>query len=176
MRFPGFLLAVCAAGVCAGFVSVRADDTPVQAAARAALEQKLHEMDASSSQTNPAPVVPQPETPPVQPAPSAVIAPAPSAAAVSTPPTALDTEAQEKAQATLEEKMRELDMQTERQQQGAPILVNASGSVIVETPPSQPAPEMPASAGGSGLFEPATLMSSDTESQIVAREALKQKM
>jgi hypothetical protein len=46
MRVSRLLLTVCAAGVCAGFISVRADDTPAQAAARAALEQKLSELGA----------------------------------------------------------------------------------------------------------------------------------
>ncbi len=48
--------AICAAVFCASFISVRADDTPVQAAARAALEQKLDQLDK-----------PQTQTPPVQP-------------------------------------------------------------------------------------------------------------
>jgi hypothetical protein len=46
---------VCAVALCASFISVRADDTPVQAAARAALEQKMSEID--TNQTQPPPVV-----------------------------------------------------------------------------------------------------------------------
>jgi hypothetical protein len=42
--------------LCANFISVRADDTGAQAAARAALEQKLNELDSSQTQPPPAPV------------------------------------------------------------------------------------------------------------------------
>ncbi|MFZ0828475.1 MAG: hypothetical protein WAO02_13730, partial [Verrucomicrobiia bacterium] len=52
------LPAVCAVAFCASFVSVRADDTPVQAAARAALEQKLNEPDNSQAQPPPVLVTP----------------------------------------------------------------------------------------------------------------------
>ena len=61
---------VCAVGICASFISVRADDTPVQAAARAALEQKMSEID--TNQTQPPPVVVTPavakKVPPSKPA------------------------------------------------------------------------------------------------------------
>ena len=43
---------VCAAVVCASFVSVRAQDTPAQAAARAALQRKMNELDAQEASTN----------------------------------------------------------------------------------------------------------------------------
>jgi hypothetical protein len=43
MQFSKFMPLVCAAIVWSGFISVRADDTPAQAAARAALEQKMRE-------------------------------------------------------------------------------------------------------------------------------------
>jgi hypothetical protein len=39
----------CAAVLCAGVVPVRADDNPAQAAARAALEQKMSELDAQQT-------------------------------------------------------------------------------------------------------------------------------
>ena len=52
------LPAVCAAVFCASFISVRADDTPVQAAARAALEQKLNELDTTQTQAPPVLVTP----------------------------------------------------------------------------------------------------------------------
>lgn len=45
------LSAVCAAVVCAGVTAVRAQDTPAQAAALAALKQKLSELDAQAGQT-----------------------------------------------------------------------------------------------------------------------------
>ena len=52
------LPAVCAAVFCASFISVRADDTPVQAAARAALEQKLNELDTTQTRAPPVLVTP----------------------------------------------------------------------------------------------------------------------
>jgi hypothetical protein len=191
MRIPKFLLAVCAAIVCAGFISVRAGDNSAQAAARAALEQKMNELDAQSSQTNTAPAAPQNEAPPMQPAPSAgtVQTPAPSAPAVSTPPMAPDTEAQDKAQAALDQKMHELDMESEQQKQGGPILVNSSGAVVVEAPTNQPAPavtppaapapveaQAPPAAANSSLFEPASPTASNAGNQSAANAALQQKM
>jgi hypothetical protein len=52
MQFSKFMPLVCAAIFCAGFVSTRAADNPAQAAARAALEQKMSELDAQQSSTN----------------------------------------------------------------------------------------------------------------------------
>jgi hypothetical protein len=193
MRIPKFLLAVCAATVCASFISLRADDNPAQAAARAAVEQKMRELDAQSSQTNTTPAVPQNETPPSQP-PSSVsteTTPTPSATAASTPPAATNNETQAAAQAALEAKMRELNIEADGQKQGAPILVNSSGAVTVETPTNEPAPAMipPATpapveeqaaktppTGSSGLFEPATPTASNNEAQSAANTALQQKM
>ncbi len=189
MRIPKFLLAVCAATVCASFVSVRAGDNPAQAAARAAVEQKMRELDAQSSQTNIAPAVPQNETPPAQPAPSAGVEQTP--AAVSTPPAETNDESQAAAQAALEAKMRELNIEAEGQKQGAPILVNSSGAVTMEMPTNEPAPTMvpPATsapvqeqaakmppAKSSGLFQPASPSISIAEAQSAANAALQQKM
>jgi hypothetical protein len=190
MRIPKLLLTVCAMSICAGFISVHAGDTPAQAAARAALEQKMRELDLQPPQTNTAPATPQNETPPPQPAPSAgtVQTPAPAATAVSTPPTVSDTEAQHKAQAALEQKMHDLD--AEDQTQGGPILINSSG-VVAPEPASQPAPAMipPATpapvkaqaakappADNSSLFEPATPTTPNSEAQSAADAALQQKM
>jgi len=67
MRISKWYLAVCAAAFCAGFMTVRADDTPAQAAARAALEEKLRELDTQSPPTNvqtPAPARPEQPAPP----------------------------------------------------------------------------------------------------------------
>jgi len=61
MQFSKFMPLVCAAIFCAGFISIRADDNPAQAAARAALEQKMSELDAQQTSTNmeaPPPVTP----------------------------------------------------------------------------------------------------------------------
>ena len=82
--------------------------------------------------------------------------------------------------------MSELDRATQQQKQGAPILVNSSGAVIVETPTNQPAPKMAAPTaaqsamtpppGGSSLYAPATPTSPDAEAQTTAQAALQQKM
>ena len=53
MQISKLLPTVCAAVFCASFISVRADDTPVQAAARAALEQKMSELDTQQTQAPP---------------------------------------------------------------------------------------------------------------------------
>jgi hypothetical protein len=177
MRIPRFLLAVCAVTVCASFTSVRADDNPAQAAARAALEQKMRELNAQSSQTNTAPAAPQKETPSAQTAPSAAIqTPPPAATETSTPPMTTNTAAQAAAQAALEEKMHELDMAN--QNQSAPISNNSSGAVVVETSAKQPAAQsaMTPTTGGSSLFEPVTPTPPNTEAQAAAQEALQQKM
>lgn len=46
MQISKLLSAICAVAFCAGFISVRADDTPAQAAARATLEAKMSAMSA----------------------------------------------------------------------------------------------------------------------------------
>jgi type IV secretory pathway VirB10-like protein len=53
MQIFKLLPTVCAALLCASFISVRADDTPVQAALRAALEQKMSELDKQQTQAPP---------------------------------------------------------------------------------------------------------------------------
>lgn len=184
MRVPKLLLTVCAASVCSSFICARAADTPAQAAARAALEQKMQELNAQSSQTNAAPAATQKESPPAQPAPSAaaIQTPPPAATVNSTPSSETNTEAQAEAQAALEEKMRQLNAESGGQKQGAPVLVNSSGAVVVETPTNQPAPVMAAptattpSSGGSGLFEPVAPTPPNTEAQAAAQEALQQKI
>jgi hypothetical protein len=50
MRIPKLLPAICAAAFCAGFITVRAEDNPAQAAARAALMEKLSEWDVQQAQ------------------------------------------------------------------------------------------------------------------------------
>jgi hypothetical protein len=52
MRTSKIFSAICAAAVCANFISVRADDTPAQVAARAALEQKMQQLDTQPAATN----------------------------------------------------------------------------------------------------------------------------
>jgi hypothetical protein len=75
MRISKLYLVVCAAALGAGIVTVRAYDNPAQAAARAALEEKMRELGASSAPTNAQTSPPAMSQPPAQPA-------------VSTPPSA----------------------------------------------------------------------------------------
>jgi hypothetical protein len=85
MRISKFLSAVCAAAFLTGSLAVRAQDTPDQAAARAALMQKMTELDAQQNQptnSNPlASVVIAPSTGPEQ-----VVQPAIAAPVVNPPP------------------------------------------------------------------------------------------
>ena len=46
MQISKLFSAVCAVAVCASFITVRADDNPAQAAARAALEETMRGLDA----------------------------------------------------------------------------------------------------------------------------------
>jgi hypothetical protein len=84
MQIMKLLPAVCAVAFCASLIPLRADDTPVQAAARAALEQKMNDLE-------------KPQTPPAQPGKSAtnvvktvpaktVVPPATPAAKATPPP------------------------------------------------------------------------------------------
>lgn len=70
MRISNLVSAVCATAFLAGSLAVRAQDTPAQAAARAALLQKMSELNKQQSQpTNPAPatsIVIPPTAAPVQ--------------------------------------------------------------------------------------------------------------
>jgi hypothetical protein len=76
MRIPKLLPVVCAAAFCAGFITVRAEDNPTQAAARAALMEKLNQWDVQQ----PPPAQPAQPTQPSQPS-----QPATSPAVVVTP-------------------------------------------------------------------------------------------
>lgn len=115
MQTSKFPLWICALAVC-GSLTLHAEDTPAQAAARAALLQKMQEAEsapAAAPQTpapvTPAPAAPAPVTPPpamVAPAPAPVVkAPAAVAPAVGQ---AGDTEAQARARAALSAKMAEI--------------------------------------------------------------------
>ena len=94
MRISKLLSAVCAAVVCAGVMAVRAQNSPNQTAALAALKQKMNELDAQASQSaNPtlAPIVVTPSgatvqqpSPPATPPPAAR-QPAPVPVPVATP-------------------------------------------------------------------------------------------
>src|SRR5450759_2567211 len=88
MQIMKLLPAVCAVAFCASFISVRADDTPVQAAARGALEQKMSELDTQQTQAPPVVVMPSGavEVQPSQPITNTVPAQAPTPAATATTP------------------------------------------------------------------------------------------
>jgi hypothetical protein len=160
MQISKLPLWICALTLCGGF-TLHAQDTPAQAAARAALMQKLNDLDTNppAATPTPAPVQPVPAaTAPVTVAPAAeapatVATPAPAAeipaeatftpaaASNSAPVTAVpaatqtapagDTAAQAAARAALEQKMQELQISTP----AAP-----KTSVPVETAPVQPSP------------------------------------
>jgi hypothetical protein len=127
MQFSKFLSLFCATAVCAGFISARADDNPAQAAARAALEQKMQDLDAQEAATNsaapPAVVVTPSGAAQEQPAPPATVTTTPAATETQSPATApaetqpapaiipADNDAQAAARAALNQKMQELDEQ-----------------------------------------------------------------
>ena len=98
MQISKFLLTVCAVTVCAGFTCARAQDNPAQAAARAALMEKMDTLNGAQTQPPPA-VAPEPApTAPVDMQPAATIPAASS-------PAPADDEAQAKARAALLEQM-----------------------------------------------------------------------
>jgi hypothetical protein len=115
MQFSKFMPLVCAAAFCGSFISVLADDNPAQAAARAALMQKMNELDAQQASTNAAPppmgdnpsaaAVAQPDQPVISVTASGATQEQPAA-------TTLDNDAQARALAALQQKMSELDKQT----------------------------------------------------------------
>jgi hypothetical protein len=127
MQFSKFLSLFCATAVCAGFISARADDNPAQAAARAALEQKMQDLDAQEAATNsaapPVVVVTPSGAAQEQPAPPATVTTTPAATETQSPATApaetqpapaiipADNDAQAAARAALNQKMQELDEQ-----------------------------------------------------------------
>jgi hypothetical protein len=152
--------ALCAAVFCTSLVVVRAADTPAQAAARAALLQKLNEMPSAPSAPPvavtasnavveaPAPVVVAPPvapTPAPAPAPAQsteMFLPAPAPATAASP--AVDSDAQAKARAAVLQKLSELQQQPVATPPPAPekVMVKAiekptpvAAPVIVENKP-----------------------------------------
>lgn len=165
MQISKLPLWICALTLCGGF-TLHAQDTPAQAAARAALMQKLNDLDTNppAATSSPAPVQPAPAAAPVTVAPAAeapatVATPAPAAeipaeatfipAAVSNPAPAAaasaatetapagDTAAQAAARAALGQKMQEI-------QSSSPA--TPQPSVPVKPAPVVSAPAMPAPA------------------------------
>ena len=84
MQISKLFPAVCTAAVCAGFIAVRAEDTPAQAAARAALMKSMNMPEEQPAQPAPPPIVVTPSgaapEQPKQPT-NAVVVPAPAAPA-----------------------------------------------------------------------------------------------
>jgi outer membrane biosynthesis protein TonB len=80
MQVSKSLLIVCASVICAGFISAHAQDNPAQAAARAALMEKMNELDGP--QTPPPAAVPA-EPPPAPTLPATT--PEPGMAPIQTP-------------------------------------------------------------------------------------------
>jgi hypothetical protein len=68
MRISKLYLVVCAAALCGSVVTVRADDNPNQAAARAVLEEKMRELNAQPASTNAQTSAPAMSQQPAQPA------------------------------------------------------------------------------------------------------------
>jgi hypothetical protein len=152
---------VCAVAICASFNTVQAEDTPAQAAARAALMEKMNTLEAQPARAAPPPIVvtpsgatqAQPRQPknvvvlrppaaharPTVPAPETK--PMPGPAAFQTAPTTSDAEAQAKARAALEQKMSELNQQNWTTSAVAPAAPPAPRPVAIQpaTPEVKPA-------------------------------------
>jgi hypothetical protein len=161
MQISKFLTAICAIAVCAGNVSVRAQDNPAQAAARAALMEKMNGLDAPAAMpTNamppvavaPAPATPEPavtntDTAPTMP-PAETAPAAEPAQPVTTPAPVMDNPPAVSVDA-----------------QAAPKVV-APVEMAPGTVQSQMAPTVPAAADSGA----------DTAAQAAARAALLEKM
>jgi hypothetical protein len=171
MRISKFWSAACAAAFLAGFHTVRAQDNPAQAAARAALMEKLNKPNVQpSSATNmpAAPTTPRIVAAPVAPAP-------PPSATASAPASTGDTPAQAAARAALMGKINDLNAQPTPPANPnlAPIVITPTGAAA-EPPPrvqSQPTPALISSATPS-----VTAGAGDTPAQTAARAALMEKM
>jgi hypothetical protein len=142
MQFPKFMPLVCAAVFCAGFISVRADDNPAQAAARAALEAKMHDLDTQPASANA-------ETPPpAAPAPTAAAPIIPVPAEAETPATAAtihaDNADQSRALEALQQKMRELAAQQPSASTEASPAITIPLPAVVTEQPARPAETQPA--------------------------------
>ena len=150
MQISKFPVWVCALALCGG-VALHAQDNAAQAAARAALLQKMNELDANPSAAmtpapapapapTPAPVPAQPTAVPVVAAPAAPvveITPTPaivSPAAVASPAPAVDTAAQTATRAALLQKMNDL---------GGTSAPAPQPSATVSAPPVKTAPAQP---------------------------------
>jgi hypothetical protein len=186
MRFPKLYYTLCATAICAGILSAhaQADDNAAQAAARAAVLQKMQEMNAATDTNTPvaapapapAPVVTVPAAPaPVQPAavapvitPAAPVAPAP---VIETSDTG-DNPAQAAARAALIQKSVDLDTQRIG---AAPTPSAAAPTPAPATVPpalvATPVPVVPAPVEYHPIVGPALPISTDQQSQLQALDA-----
>jgi hypothetical protein len=190
MQFSKFMPLVCAAAFCAGFICARAEDNPAQAAARAALEEKMRELDAQDATNAEAPAVNAGSSgaATAQPSQSATSAPAetqPSANIENTPPPIVvtssgvvqdqpaakssDTDAQSAAKAALDKKMQDLNIQDAST--NAAAVPTLSNNLTVQTPPApaQSAANYPGKELGLQAIEaPAPPVSQDKLAQLQA--------
>ncbi len=160
MQISKLIPAVGAVILCVSFITARAQDNPAQAAARAALMEKMSELGAQPAQPAPPPVVVTPSNatqvkpsqptnrvavpPPAIPAQPAVQAPAtnpgPGTEAVQTTPATSDAEAQAKAKAALEQKMSEMNQPNWATPPVNPAAVPAPKTQPVAVTPVKPVP------------------------------------
>jgi hypothetical protein len=159
MQVSKFLLTVCTTAVCAGFISVHAQDNPAQAAARAALMNSMNSQSTSTEQPTNAPilidssgVVPQKPSPPAPTTQIATPAPAPVAAApvaaapvVQAPvaaPQPLDAEAQARARAALLQTMGLPPTETPAATPAPTATVMPAPNAVTPTPATPMPPEV----------------------------------
>ncbi len=160
MQIPKLFPAVCAVSFCASLIAVRAEDTPAQAAARAALMEKMNALEAQPAQPAPPPigvtpsratqaqpsqptnmvVVPHPAVPARPAVPAPATKPRPGTEAVQTAPTISDAKVQAKARAALEQKMSELNQQNWATPAVAPATPPPPQTQPVAISPVKPAP------------------------------------
>ncbi|HXR48200.1 MAG TPA: hypothetical protein VN784_12250 [Candidatus Limnocylindrales bacterium] len=184
MRISKLCLVVCAVALSATSPTVRADDNPAQAAARAALEEQMRALDMQPAPTN-APV-PAPVTP-AQPAQPAVKAPAQPA--VTTPPPVSNPPAMETNQSAAPAAT--MPTTNVPPAQPPPVAVTPSGATVQQptNPPATTAPAITpaprvapvqttkpatssASSSGNSLFAPVPPPSGGTPAGAMPEESM----
>jgi hypothetical protein len=148
MQFPKLLYTLCATVICGGILSAQADDNAAQAAARAAVLQKMQEMNGATDTNTPAPA----------PAPAAAVTPAP---AVEPTPTTGDNPAQAAARAALIQQSVALDTQR----------IGAAPTPAAPAPVGTPAPVVPAVLEYHPIVGPALPISTDQQTRLQALDA-----
>ncbi len=135
MRISKLLSAACAATCLSGFFTVRAQDNPAQAAARAALMEKISELNA---QPSPPANQRMAQAIIVTPTGTSVVQSTPASAAPDTllgPADTPDTPAQAAARAALAEKISQLNAQPSTSANQTPVAATASSSPFSPVPP-----------------------------------------